>query len=180
MSLFWFNGLFAKTPPLTKLSSAYYERALSLPVNPNELKNKLVKPINAVELAQHYLLLSLADNYLVLPNSGLKNAERGLAELEGLTQPWLKHSLTLAKASAMDLMGQTSQAIPFANQAVKWAELNQRDQLLVDALSVRGMLHNTLLNSTGALIDLQRAYTLASIDDPFAAKGAIASSIAFV
>lgn len=179
-SLFWLSGPFAKTPPLTQLSPSYYKMALLLSVNPNEVKNKLVKPASGVELAQYYLLLSLADSYLALPSSGLKNADRGLAELEGLVQPWLKHSLTLAKADALDAIGQTSQAIPLANQVIKWAELNQHKRLLVNALSVRGMLHNTLLNSISALTDLQRAYTLAPTDDPFIAKGAIAALIALV
>jgi len=176
--------LLAQTPALTQLTPNYDNLARSLSINPNELKNKLnapeLKPINPIDLGQHYLLLSLANNYLVLPRLGLKNAERGLLELEGLTQPWLTHTLSLAKADAMDGMGETSKALPLANRAIEWAERNQHNRLLVDALSVRGTLHNTLLNSTTALVDLQRAYTLAPMDDPFIAKGGVAALIALV
>lgn len=182
--LFCTNNSFAKDLPLTSLSPKYQQLMSLMSSDPNQIVEQLEQQIkissNPLDKAQQYLVLSETKLQLSLAKEALKYTELGLLEIDELDQPWLVHSLILAKADSLDLLGKPKKAFKLVNQALNWAEKNNDTRLLISALSTRGMIYNTLLDSENALSDLQKAYSLAPVKGDHITKSSIAGLIALV
>jgi len=182
--IFCTNNSIAKDFPLISLSPKYQQLMLLMSSDPNQIVEQLEEQIKIssepTDKAQQYLVLSNTKLQLSLAKEALIYTELGLLEVEKLDQPWLVHSLILAKADSLDLLGKTKEALPLVNQSLKWAETNNDIKLQIDSLSVRGMINNNLFESENALSDLQKAYTLAPREDTHITKNMIAGLIAIV
>jgi len=135
--------------------------------------------------AELYLLASEAQALLVRGREALNEAEAGLALLPLPSQPDsmalapLSVRLQLARAMALDLLGQSATALPPLRHLVEQLQAQGGDrQLLVETLTARGNLLLSLDDLAPALTDLQRAYSLATEQHPRVARGDIASVIA--
>ena len=179
----WQCGLLA-SEPITQFTNDYYESALLLSSNPDQLISNLeakdLTVLEALERAQSHLLLSLAYNQQVLPQAAMLNAIEGRRLVSIENQPWLYHFLLLSQAQSLEHQGNQEKALPLANQVLQWAESSNHRRMLIQSLSVRGLIYNSMLNSTRALEDLQRAYAMAPQEDPFLPKALMAGYIGLI
>jgi diguanylate cyclase (GGDEF)-like protein len=169
---------------LSQYSDDYASLALLLSTNPSQLISKLgVKDLQALEgesAAQHHLLLSLAYNQQALSKQALKHAIEGRRLIELQSQPWLYHYLLISQARALEHQGNQDKALPLAKQVLDWAQSNNHQRLMIEALYTRGIIYNSMRQFSKALEDIQRAYTLAPEHDPFLPKALIAGFIGLV
>ncbi|MEM9304929.1 MAG: diguanylate cyclase, partial [Pseudomonadota bacterium] len=132
------------------------------------------------EQAAHLLLLSRTHDALGFPAKALETAEAGLALADEGASPWLYHRLQLARSIAVTFSGRPREGVAGATAAIRWAEASGNDELLIDALGVRGHVHNSLLDQVSALADLNRAYAMAPERDAPTVRANIANLIALI
>lgn len=160
-----------------------YYRSMSADAN-NVLQTLLSNPVDESSdlfaKIQYQYALSQAYYQLSYPGKALQHARIAMSFADQQQQPWIYHQLSLNQAMALDITGQPQQGIAETNAALAWANM-QADRLLkVSALFVRGSLRNSLLDYSGALRDLQQAYSLADNSLDTIKKAQIAGMLALV
>ena len=130
--------------------------------------------------AQYHYTLSSAYLSLVYPQKSLAAANQALQLLPEKEPAPLYNAILITKAQALDLKNQSREGLPLVEQALQWAESNNNQSMIIEALVAQGYLENTLGNSMTALKVLLRAYHMAPRSGDMNSKGAIASSVALV
>lgn len=147
------------------------------------LDELLLTPINTsdpLDAAQHHLTLSHIYLNLVYPKKSLEHSNQALSFLQQQQPAWLYHRILLTQSQGLELTGQAAAGKPLIEQAVMWAEQNEDQTMLIDALIGLGYIENTLTNSVAALDAFMRAYELAPTTGAVVTQSAIAGSIALV
>ncbi len=146
----------------------------------DELLQTQVNAEDPLDAAQHHLTLSHIYLNLVYPQKSLEHSNQALAFLQEQQPAWLYHRILLTQSQALELTGQAAAGKPLIEQAVSWAEQNEDQAMLIDALIGLGYIENTLTNSVAALDAFMRAYDMAPAAGAVITKSAIAGSIALV
>ena len=145
-----------------------------------KVQAKILTTSDPIQKAQAHLILSRAYYNLVFPDKALSHAQQGLELIEERTQPWLFHSLALAKANAFDIAANATPGLVLAENALDWASKNEDYNMLAEAYSTLGLLYLTLGQHNDALEHLLSAYSLSKEYHTDISTGDIANSIAIV
>lgn len=164
---------------LTEFGKPYSDLLLKMRNNPDDVLRQLLDnpPKNkapSLTKAQYYSTLSRVYHGLTYPQKSLHNARLALTFTSIDTQPWLTHNLRINESLAYEMLGQFTAGLDGVNEAIRWAEDNNDLQTLLAGLAARGMIFNSLTNYSLALIDFQRAYSLAPQNDSAITRADIA------
>lgn len=172
------------SPVLQKLGQEWQNLSDSLGNQPTQVVEKALSKVqnisDPIQKAQAHLVLSRAYYILVFPDKSLSHAQQGLELIQERTQPWLFHSLALAKANAFDIGANAAPGLALAESALDWASKNENHNMLTEAHSTLGLLYLTLGLYNDALERLLSAYTLSKDHQTEISTGDIANSIAIV
>jgi diguanylate cyclase (GGDEF)-like protein len=138
------------------------------------LDNPPKKKASPLTHAQYFSTLGKAYHSLTYPQKSLHNARLALTFISLDTQPWLTHNLRINESLAYEMLGQFTAGLAGVNEAIVWAEDNNDLQTLLAGLAARGMIYNSLTSYSLALIDFQRAYSLAPQNDSSITRADIA------
>lgn len=122
---------------------------------------QLTKITDPVVKAGRYFIISRAYSSLMLHEKALTFSNQGLSLLSYDEQPWLHSYLELARAEALKGLGRAREGEHEVAKAIRWAERNQSNELLVYAYSVAGYMRLTLSETDEALSSFQKGYRLA-------------------
>ncbi len=139
---------------------------------PKKMQNELT--------AQHHYVLSAAYLSLVYPQKALKAANQALQLLPEKEPAPLYYAILITKAQVLDLKNQSREGLPLVKQALQWAESNNNESMIINALVAQGYVEITLGNYMTALEALLRAYHMAPRSGGMNNKSAIAGSVALV
>lgn len=170
--------------PFDQLDSYYVELNKKISNNPNSVLQELLNtgPLNDKPFlkAQYHYTLSQAYLNLVYPKKALEHIDLALGFIDSKNYIWFFHKINISKSQALDILNQANEGLPLIKSAINWAENNQDQELLIDALLALGYLQNTLGKYIDALDSFMQAYKLAPFSGNGLTKGAIAGSIALV
>lgn len=150
---------------ITEFSPEYKRMLDSLGENPSETIESLLAvdelALPETERAQWAHVISSAYVNLTYPAEALSYAQKSIDLVTLSAQPWLFHTFSLQKASALILNAIPAQGIGPASDALEWALANEDSALELDARNKKGVLLLALQDYSGALENHLAAYKIA-------------------
>lgn len=146
-----------------------------------ELLPQLERPaLSAEQRIELSLRAASAALLLTDPEQALQYLDSALRAVDPGVPPGLLSKLMIAQANAMDLAGQSAKALQLLETQLRQIEQTDDQELLLQGLYARGLVHVSLQDFPAAIADLNRAYLLAPAVHPTIAKGDVANALALV
>jgi diguanylate cyclase (GGDEF)-like protein len=140
---------------------------------PKETERDVVK-------ADYYAILSDTYYALTYPQKAIDSARTGLSFISEESEPWLYQNLKLIEATALEMAGDSLEALPAVDAAVGWAKENQNEDTYLLGLYVRGSLLTSLNEYSAAAENLLQAYNRTTAEVGKISKANIAGMIGFM
>ncbi len=152
----------AENIPLDPDFQSIYRTIYNNPSEALEALKRMPVPAanNPARAAQYFFLKAEAEDYLSETETAAKSLDRAKRMVDEKSQPWLYNHILLTEASILEASDQPHKALQVANTALALAENRHDKRTINNALVVRGLIYNTLLDYVAALKDFQRAYEI--------------------
>ncbi len=146
-----------------------------------ELASQLEQPALPAERRVELVLKAASAAMLLTdPDQALRYLDSATRGMDVALPPRLISKLVVAQANALDLAGQSAKALQLLEPQLRQFERDGDQELLLQALYARGLIHVSQQDFPAAIADLNRAYLLAPAVHPAIAKADIANALGLV